>query len=67
MPQLGFSWWCLLCSHLHIAVRRCTAQHLAEVVEFMEPERILSGTKDMAERLLPAAAKFAQDSSQETR
>ncbi|XP_038193479.1 TOG array regulator of axonemal microtubules protein 1 isoform X2 [Arvicola amphibius] len=54
-------------SHLHSAVRRCTAQHLAEVVEFMEPERILSGTKDMAERILPAAAKFAQDSSQETR
>ncbi|XP_036061640.1 TOG array regulator of axonemal microtubules protein 1 isoform X1 [Onychomys torridus] len=54
-------------SHLHIAVRRCTAQHLADVIEFMEPERILSGTKDMAERLLPAAAKFAQDSSQETR
>ncbi|MBZ3883600.1 Protein FAM179B [Sciurus carolinensis] len=53
--------------HLHIAVRRCTAQHLSDVVEFMEPERILSGTKDMAERLLPAAAKFAQDSSQETR
>ncbi|XP_045865140.1 TOG array regulator of axonemal microtubules protein 1 isoform X6 [Meles meles] len=54
-------------SHLHIAVRRCTAQHLTDVVEFMEPERILSGTKDMADRILPAAAKFAQDSSQETR
>ncbi|XP_008566931.1 PREDICTED: protein FAM179B [Galeopterus variegatus] len=54
-------------SHLHIAVRRCTAQHLSDVVEFMEPDRILSGTKDMAERILPAAAKFAQDSSQETR
>ncbi|XP_062061196.1 TOG array regulator of axonemal microtubules protein 1 isoform X5 [Lepus europaeus] len=54
-------------SHLHIAVRRCTAQHLSDVVEFMEPERMLSGTKDMAERILPAAAKFAQDSSQETR
>ncbi|XP_008853757.1 TOG array regulator of axonemal microtubules protein 1 isoform X2 [Nannospalax galili] len=54
-------------SHLHIAVRRCTAQHLADAVEFMEPDRILSGTKDMTERLLPAAAKFAQDSSQETR
>ncbi|XP_026369441.1 TOG array regulator of axonemal microtubules protein 1 isoform X4 [Ursus arctos] len=54
-------------SHLHIAVRRCTAQHLSDVVEFMEPERILSGTKDMADRILPAAAKFAQDSSQETR
>nr|XP_028707356.1 TOG array regulator of axonemal microtubules protein 1 isoform X5 [Macaca mulatta] len=54
-------------SHLHIAVRRCTAQHLSDVLEFMEPERILSATKDMAERILPAAAKFAQDSSQETR
>ncbi|XP_044774362.1 TOG array regulator of axonemal microtubules protein 1 isoform X1 [Neomonachus schauinslandi] len=54
-------------SHLHIAVRRCTAQHLSDVVGFMEPERILSGTKDMADRILPAAAKFAQDSSQETR
>lgn len=55
------------CSHLHIAVRKCTAQHLSDIVEIMEPERILSGTKDMADRLLPAAAKFAQDSSQETR
>ncbi|XP_034369801.1 TOG array regulator of axonemal microtubules protein 1 isoform X2 [Arvicanthis niloticus] len=54
-------------SHLHIAVRRCTAQHLADVVECMEPERVSCGTKDMADRLLPAAAKFAQDSSQETR
>ncbi|XP_054386043.1 TOG array regulator of axonemal microtubules protein 1 isoform X6 [Pongo abelii] len=54
-------------SHLHIAVRRCTAQHLSDVLEFMEPERILSAAKDMAERILPAAAKFAQDSSQETR
>ncbi|XP_053451317.1 TOG array regulator of axonemal microtubules protein 1 isoform X2 [Nycticebus coucang] len=54
-------------SHLHIAVRRCTAQHLSDVVEFMEPERVLSGAKDMAERILPAAAKFAQDSSPETR
>uniref|UniRef100_A0A2K6DWQ2 TOG array regulator of axonemal microtubules protein 1 n=1 Tax=Macaca nemestrina TaxID=9545 RepID=A0A2K6DWQ2_MACNE len=45
-------------SHLHIAVRRCTAQHLSDVLEFMEPERILSATKDMAERILPAAAKF---------
>lgn len=54
-------------SHLHIAVRRCAAQHLSDVVEFMEPERVLSGTKDMADRVLPAAAKFAQDSSPETR
>ncbi|KAF6133422.1 TOG array regulator of axonemal microtubules 1 [Phyllostomus discolor] len=54
-------------SHLHTAVRRCTAQHLSDALEFMELEHILSGTKDMADRILPAAAKFAQDSSQETR
>ncbi|XP_066884609.1 TOG array regulator of axonemal microtubules protein 1 isoform X2 [Kogia breviceps] len=54
-------------SHLHIAVRRCAAQHLSDVVKFTEPERILCGAKDMADRILPAAAKFAQDSSPETR
>ncbi|KAM8783079.1 TOG array regulator of axonemal microtubules protein 1 isoform 3-T3 [Rhynchonycteris naso] len=54
-------------SHLHIAVRRCAAQHISDVMELMTGEHILSGTKDMADRLLPAAAKFAQDSSQETR
>ncbi|KAF3831183.1 hypothetical protein GH733_002421 [Mirounga leonina] len=41
-----------------MVIRRCTAQHLSDVVGFMEPERILSGTKDMADRILPAAAKY---------
>uniref|UniRef100_A0A8C5TU83 TOG domain-containing protein n=1 Tax=Malurus cyaneus samueli TaxID=2593467 RepID=A0A8C5TU83_9PASS len=40
-------------SHLHSAVRRCT--------------RIVAGAKGVAERLLPAIARFAQDSSQQTR
>ncbi|XP_050191663.1 TOG array regulator of axonemal microtubules protein 1 isoform X2 [Myiozetetes cayanensis] len=54
-------------SHLHSAVRRCTAQHLADIVERLGPERILAGPKPCAERLLPATARFAQDSSQQTR
>ncbi|KAM9148952.1 TOG array regulator of axonemal microtubules protein 1 [Pangshura tecta] len=54
-------------SHLHTAVRRCTAQHLSDVVERMGPGRILSGIKDVTDRILPAIAKFAQDGSQETR
>ncbi|XP_074852240.1 TOG array regulator of axonemal microtubules protein 1 isoform X2 [Carettochelys insculpta] len=54
-------------SHLHTAVRRCTAQHLSDVVEQMGPGRILSGIKDVTDRILPAVAKFAQDGSQETR
>ncbi|XP_035756332.1 TOG array regulator of axonemal microtubules protein 1 [Egretta garzetta] len=54
-------------SHLHSAVRRCTAQHLSDIVERMGAERILSGTKAVADRLFPAIARFAQDSSQQTR
>ncbi|XP_066045292.1 TOG array regulator of axonemal microtubules protein 1 isoform X2 [Chamaea fasciata] len=54
-------------SHLHSAVRRCTAQHLGDIVERMGAERVLAGAKPAAERLLPALARFAQDSSQQTR
>ncbi|XP_051628044.1 TOG array regulator of axonemal microtubules protein 1 isoform X2 [Manacus candei] len=54
-------------SHLHSAVRRCTAQHLSELVERLGPERVLGGPRPAAERLLPASARFAQDSSQQTR
>ncbi|XP_064007923.1 TOG array regulator of axonemal microtubules protein 1 isoform X3 [Pogoniulus pusillus] len=54
-------------SHLHSAVRKCTAQHLSDLVERMGAERILSGAKAVADRILPAIARFAQDSSQQTR
>ncbi|XP_061854816.1 TOG array regulator of axonemal microtubules protein 1 [Colius striatus] len=54
-------------SHLHSAVRRCTAQHLSDTVERMGPERILCGTKAVADRIFPVLARFTQDSSQQTR
>lgn len=54
-------------SHVHLGVRKCTAQHLSEVVARMGPGRILSGIKDVTDRILPAIAKLAQDGSQETR
>ncbi|KAM9556591.1 TOG array regulator of axonemal microtubules protein 1 [Guaruba guarouba] len=54
-------------SHLNSAVRRCTAQHLSDTVERMGLDRILSGTKVVADRLFPAIVRFAQDSSQQTR
>ncbi|KAG8561400.1 hypothetical protein GDO81_015336 [Engystomops pustulosus] len=53
--------------HLNTAVRKCTAQHMSDLVERMGPGRILSGIKDITDRALPAIAKFAQDGSQETR
>ncbi|XP_072284133.1 TOG array regulator of axonemal microtubules protein 1 isoform X1 [Pyxicephalus adspersus] len=54
-------------SHLSTAVRKCTAQHMYDLVERMGPGRILSGIKDITDRAVPAIARFAQDSSQETR
>ncbi|XP_042321877.1 TOG array regulator of axonemal microtubules protein 1 isoform X2 [Sceloporus undulatus] len=54
-------------SHLNTTVRRCTAQHLSDIVEHMGPGRILSGIKDVTDKILSAVAKFVQDGSQETR
>ncbi|XP_063804612.1 TOG array regulator of axonemal microtubules protein 1-like [Pseudophryne corroboree] len=54
-------------SHLNTAVKRCTAQHMCDLVERMGPGRILSGIKDITDKTLPAITKCAQDSSQETR
>ncbi|XP_046334282.1 TOG array regulator of axonemal microtubules protein 1-like isoform X5 [Haliotis rufescens] len=54
-------------SHKNTAVRRTTAQCLVVLVEKMGPGKILSGVKDITDRVLPTAAQFALDSSQETR
>ncbi|XP_059330936.1 TOG array regulator of axonemal microtubules protein 1 [Ammospiza nelsoni] len=54
-------------SHLHSAVRRCTAQHVGDMVQRLGPERVLAAGRPVAERLLPAMARFVQDSSQQTR
>ncbi|XP_057882929.1 TOG array regulator of axonemal microtubules protein 1 isoform X2 [Melospiza georgiana] len=54
-------------SHLHSAVRRCTAQHVGDIVQRLGPERLLAAGRPVAERLLPAMAQFVQDSSQQTR
>ncbi|XP_029316331.1 TOG array regulator of axonemal microtubules protein 1 isoform X2 [Cottoperca gobio] len=53
--------------HLHAVVRKCTAQHLANLVEKVGAARLLSGGKDLTDRILPAVTKLAQDSSQEAR
>lgn len=54
-------------SHLNAVVRKCTAQHLTALVEKISVARLLSGTKDLTDRILPAVSKLAQDSSQDTR
>lgn len=48
-------------------VRKCTAQHLANLVDRVGAARLLSGGKDLTDRILPAVTKLAQDSSQEAR
>ncbi|XP_037602306.1 TOG array regulator of axonemal microtubules protein 1 isoform X1 [Sebastes umbrosus] len=53
--------------HLSAVVRKCTAQHLAVLVDKVGAARLLSGGKDLTDRILPAVTKLAQDSSQEAR
>lgn len=43
------------------------AQHLANLVEKVGAARLLSGAKDLTDRILPAVVKLTQDSSQEVR
>ncbi|KAI4803653.1 hypothetical protein KUCAC02_025316 [Chaenocephalus aceratus] len=54
-------------SNLNPVVRKCTAQHLANLMEKVGAARLLSGGKDLTDRILPAVTKLAQDSSQEPR
>ncbi|KAK3093087.1 hypothetical protein FSP39_010926 [Pinctada imbricata] len=54
-------------THKNVQVRKTTSHFVVEVVERMGPGKILSGVKDITDRVLPTAAHFAMDSSQETR
>ncbi|XP_038150406.1 TOG array regulator of axonemal microtubules protein 1 [Cyprinodon tularosa] len=54
-------------SHLNPVVRKCTAYHLANLLEKVGAARLLSGGKDLTERIIPAIGKLSQDSSQEVR
>ncbi|XP_035828901.1 TOG array regulator of axonemal microtubules protein 1 [Aplysia californica] len=54
-------------SHKNAQIRKTTAQFLVELVDRMGSGRILSGVKDITDRVLPTAAQFAMDGSQETR
>ncbi|XP_070179404.1 TOG array regulator of axonemal microtubules protein 1-like isoform X2 [Littorina saxatilis] len=54
-------------THKNQAVRKTTAQFLVRVVERMGSGKILSGVKDVTDRVLPTAAQLVMDSSPETR
>ncbi|ESP02820.1 hypothetical protein LOTGIDRAFT_212335 [Lottia gigantea] len=53
--------------HKSSSVRKMTAQFLVEMCERMGPGRVLSGVKDITDKVLPTAAKLMQDGSPETR
>ncbi len=57
----------LVHSHLNSVVRKCAAQHLSALVERAGAARLLSGAKDLTDRILPAVCKLVLDSSQEAR
>lgn len=54
-------------SHRNPSVRRCTAEHLAAVLEQIGAEKLLSGPRDSTDVLLRNLVRLAQDSNQDTR
>ena len=54
-------------SHRNVAVRKTTAQFLSSLAERMGTSRLMSGAKDVTERILPTAAQFVTDGGPETR
>lgn len=67
-PPLFFKLSMLLsCSHRNVNVRKTTAQFLSLLAERMGASRLMSGAKDVTERILPTAAQFVTDGGPETR
>lgn len=54
-------------SHRSVAVRKTAAHYISLVVDKMGANKCLVGPRDVAEHLLPAAAKFVMDPSPVTR
>merc|ERR1719494_1143560 len=54
-------------SHRNVHVRRITSQYLSVVAEKVGAPRLLSGAKDITEKILPTACQFAMDGGPETR
>lgn len=57
----------LVTSHLNSVVRKCAGHHMVNLMENIGAARLLSGGKDLTDRILPAVIKLSQDSSQEAR
>ncbi|XP_065055489.1 TOG array regulator of axonemal microtubules protein 1-like isoform X1 [Rhopilema esculentum] len=53
--------------HRNAQVRKMCARFLSQLAERIGVTRLLSGGKDVTERILPVAAQFAVDGNQETR
>lgn len=54
-------------SHRNVNVRKTAVQSLCTLAERLGATRCLSGSKDITERILVAAATFACDGGAETR
>ncbi|XP_072490186.1 TOG array regulator of axonemal microtubules protein 2 isoform X2 [Notamacropus eugenii] len=53
--------------HRNPLVRKCTAEHLCNVLEQIGAEKLLSGTRDSIDMLIRILVKLAQDSNKDTR
>lgn len=65
--RLALSLLNLGANHKNQLCRRLTSQFVARLVDKMGPAKCLVGAREISAHLIPAAAKFAQDNSPQTR
>jgi hypothetical protein len=53
--------------HRSVAIRKSAASILSVLAERIGANRLMSGAKDVTDRILPAGAQFATDGGSETR
>jgi len=67
MLSSNWEWKHVRISHKSSTVRAEAARLMAAIVDRLGAAKSLSGTKDVTERILPAAAHFIQDGSLDAR
>ena len=54
-------------SHKNVLVRKSASALMASLVEKLGPGKVLTGQKDLTDKILTSASQFIQDSAPETR
>ena len=67
LVKYNFFCICLFRSHRHVVVRAATARLICHLTELLGADEVLSGAKDLTDRILSTCSQFVLDSSPDVR